>query len=96
MIKSKYDAQKPLTQKVFMDSLIDFWEHIAYPMIENKADKIDVTNQIVALGNDIAIVKSDVKDIKRRVIDIEADTPTRVEFKHLKDRVSRLEQQAVN
>jgi hypothetical protein len=81
MSHKSLDDHKPVTQKALMNTLIDFWTDIAYPMIDEKANKIDVTHAIDKLS-------TDVKDIKRRLIDIELDTPTKSEFHRLEKRVS--------
>lgn len=76
---------QPLTKQILMDTLVDFWEQIAYPTLQTKA------NQTTLLK-----IQADVQDIKRRLLDFEADTPSQSDLRQLSRRLNRLEQQFSN
>jgi cell division protein FtsL len=95
-MKQPSDDSKPVTKKVLIETLIEFWKQVAYPMIEKKADITTVKSGFDQLSYKIDKVATDVKDIKRKITDIELDTPTKSEFTRLEKRVRRLENRTTN
>ena len=89
MKKPPLDDSKPVTQKVLLNTLVDFWEQIAYPMIDKKSDKVDIEKLEIKLS-------SEIKHNRRLIRGLQLDTPTMEEFKKLDKRVSRLESRAFN
>jgi hypothetical protein len=77
------DDQK--IKSVMLDALLDFWENFLEP---NMATKEDL--KFLATKDDLNKVATAVKDIKRQLLDLESDTPTRSEFTRLKLRVDTL------
>lgn len=88
-MNQKLDDTKPVTQKVLMDTLLDFYEQVLDPQFERKADKENIRKLQVK-------VDSGFRDISRRLTDQELDTPTKDEFKRLEKRVDRIERQLQN
>jgi hypothetical protein len=75
---------KLLTKKDLMEVLADFWEQVIYPEFQKTAK----ANELNKLRVEI---KSETRDIKRKLVDLELDTPTKSEFNRLEKRVRRLE-----
>jgi hypothetical protein len=71
------------------ESLLDFWENFLEPNVAMKSDldKLATKNELQKVADDLNKIATDVKDIKRRVLEIEADAPTRSEFSRLKTRL---------
>jgi hypothetical protein len=88
-MKKKLDDNKPVTQKVLMNTLMDFWEQVMVPELDKKADKSDIESFR-------AETNAHLRDIDRKLIDQEMDTPTKSEFNRLVRRVERIEKQMQN
>jgi hypothetical protein len=88
-MKKQLDDNKPVTQKVLMDTLMDFWEQVMVPELDKKADKSDIESFR-------AETNAHLRDIDRKLIDQEMDTPTKSEFNRLVRRVERIEKQMQN
>ena len=71
---------------LMQESLLDFWENFLEPNMATKEDlkSLATKEELEMLSGDLNKVASDVKDIKRRLLDVESDTPTRREFNQLK------------
>jgi hypothetical protein len=88
-MKKQLDDNKPVTQKVLMNTLMDFWEQVMVPELDKKADKSDIESFR-------AETNAHLRDIDRKLIDQEMDTPTKSEFNRLVRRVERIEKQMQN
>lgn len=98
-MKNKSDLDMPTTKR----DLEDLGAHIILAVsktMEDLATKEDIkrletnTNDLATdikkLENKVDLMGGDVSDIRRRVIDLETDTPTRTEFNVLKHAVASL------
>ena len=74
---TKVDNTKPVTKKVLIETLIEFWEQVAYPMIEKKADAIDVNQKIDQTRTEL---KAEIIENRRLIRDQEWNAPTKSEF----------------
>jgi hypothetical protein len=92
-MKKQLDDSKPVTQKVLvntlMSTLMEFWEQVVMPELDKKADKSDIESFRVETN-------AHLRDIDRKLIDQELDTPTKGEFNRLARRVERIEKQIQN
>jgi hypothetical protein len=88
-MKKKLDDNKPVTQKVLMDTLMDFWEQVMIPELDKKAGVKDLQRLETKMDNGF-------REVNRRLSDQEMDTPTKSEFNRLVRRVERIEKQMQN
>ena len=71
-------------------AMADFWEHKIYPEFQKAYRRLGgVDNRLDGIDERLDRMELDVKDIRRRVIDMEADTPSRKEFSELEARVNK-------
>ncbi len=78
----KSDLQKPSTKQDIEEAVAQIVGAVN-KVLENKADKDDIK----ILDTKVDQISSNVSDIKRRLTDLEQDTPTETEFQALKKHV---------
>lgn len=94
------DDQKPITQKVLFEALLDFFEKTLGPEFEKLDSKINAVasdvsilkNDVSILKKDVSILKNDMYMVKQDLSDLKRDLPANIEIQTLKKRVSKLEQ----
>src|SRR3990170_7554415 len=100
---AKRDSKNPVTLKM-LNEAVDAILHGVERMFDKQDKRIDgmdkriggmdkriggIDKHIDGMDTRLAHVETDVRDIRRRMIDHEVDTPTRKEFSELKARVDK-------
>jgi hypothetical protein len=84
MSKSPPNGEAKTFKDIVFEALADFYAEMLNP----RFDRLEETTGTIKA--DLAEMKSDVRDIRRRVKDVAWDTPTRQEHEALKHQVERL------
>lgn len=93
----KRDDTKPITAKTLYEVLTQFYEDILYPRFTKiDADAEELKTRVVKLESESSEIKSDVRDVRRRLRDMEFDTVTRKQHQDLEKRVEVLERAGKN
>lgn len=76
--------EKPLTKKDLLEVLHDFWKDVALPEFQKVRNEL--RKEIGSVRDEL---KAEIRENRRQINNLKADTPTRKEFDELKVKVDR-------